>query len=245
MSGRQGSFLAYIFVVQQRNILGGSCVLISRPPGCLHLRGKKTRRCKTHLNTNLLSWTVWQATKYMLRHVGYQDLLIKLHNFDKFHAISGPDRAIFDKKKCHSGSHQIIWKSKEIQHESGWPVHHQSKWWFLQRARGKSEELLLSFDCFHCFRLRREMICRASRQKIELLMTIANWGVANSPPWCLNFLFHCHHCNHCHHCHQLSYCQFPSLVFSMFWSYHFHCHHCHHCHHCLIAIFTNSFFPML
>ena len=98
MSGRQGSFLAYIFVVQQRNILGGSCVLISRPPGCLHLRGKKTRRCKTHLNTNLLSWTVWQATKYMLRHVGYQDLLIKLHNFDKFHAISGPDRAIFDKK---------------------------------------------------------------------------------------------------------------------------------------------------
>ena len=71
----------------------------------------------------------------MLRHVGYQDLLIKLHNFDKFHAISGPDRAIFDKKKCHSGSHQIIWKSKEIQHESGWPVHHQSDWQFLQRAK--------------------------------------------------------------------------------------------------------------
>ena len=39
------------------------------------------------------------------------------------------------KKSVISGSHQIIWKSKEIQHESGWPVHHQSDWRFLQRAK--------------------------------------------------------------------------------------------------------------
>ena len=47
----------------------------------------------------------------MLRHVGYQDLLINLRNFDKFHDILGQDRTIFDKK----GSFWIISDYLEIQ----------------------------------------------------------------------------------------------------------------------------------